>query len=224
MRLRTIATDDGSSTLQRLDSGWTYRSVRGAASESRHVFVHGSGVLRTGRPRVLEFGFGAGTNFATLCAELPGPERRDLTYHAIERNPVPAEMLPEFDPSSAALARTATRTGRAEAAGVRLVIHRCEFVEFEPDGAYDAVFFDPFGPSEEPDSWSSAVFERAARALRRGGRLVTYSAAGWVRRNMATAGLFVATVPGLAGGKREFTIAAATEDALGGAKVRNAPG
>jgi len=221
--LRVLTTGDGSPTLARVDTGWTYRSDRGALCEADHVFVQGADILGQARIRVLELGFGVGTNFAALVRAARAGGVGQLEVHAVERAPVPSSMLPAFDPVAHALALAATECGHAAQDGVSLTIHGGEFEDFVPQGQFDAVWLDPFGPEAEPESWSAAVTRVVAAALAPTGRLVTYSAAGWVRRNLAAVGLFVGTLPGPAEGKREFTIAAHSRERLADARVRNVP-
>lgn len=67
----------------------------------------------------------------------------------------------------------------------------------------DAWFLDGFAPAKNPDMWSAqlmqAVFDRTAP----GGTCATYTAAGWVRRNLEAAGFEIEKRPGHAG-KREM--------------------
>ena len=221
--LRVLTTGDGSPTLQRVDTGWTYRSDRGALRESAHVFVAGADLLDRTRVRVLELGFGVGTNFAALVQAAAAAGIESVDVHAVERAWVPAALLPVFDARAHALAVAATERGHAAEDGISLTLHTGEFEEHEPQGLFDAVWLDPFGPDAEPDSWSVDVAKVIAGAQAPDGRAVTYSSAGWIRRNLAAAGLFVATVPGPIEGKREFTIAAHSPERLGAVKVRNAP-
>lgn len=221
--LRILTTGDGSPTLQRVDTGWTYRSDRGALREAGHVFVEGADVLDRPRIRVLEFGFGVGTNFAALVRAARERGVASLDVHSVERSAVPAELLPRFDAQAHTLACCATEEGAARDETISLTLHRQSFASFAPPGRFDAVWLDPFGPEAEPESWALEVTKVAAAALAPDGRLVTYSSAGWIRRNLAAVGLFVATVPGPIEGKREFTIAAHDRARLGDARVRNVP-
>lgn len=221
--LRVLTTGDGSPTLARTDTGWTYRSDRGALCEADHVFVHGADVLGRARIRVLELGFGVGTNFAALVRAARAAGVDGLDVHAVERARVPAAMLPRFDAAAHTLAVEATERGHAAADGVSLTIHAGEFEDFVPQAMFDAVWLDPFGPDAEPESWSADVTRVVAAALAPDGRLVTYSSAGWIRRNLAAVGLFVGTLPGPVTGKREFTVAAHSRERLGDARVRNVP-
>jgi len=187
------------------------------------VFVAGSEVLRVaGTPCVLEFGFGAATNFVQTVAALHREGRTGLVYCAVDANPVSASDLEALGGSTVALAARATRDGRVREKGIELEVRACAFEAFDDPRRFDVVYFDPFGPGDEPESWSVAAFEVAYRHMAPEARLVTYSAAGWIRRNMAAAGFFVATAAG-AGRKREFTIAAKRPERLAPWRVRNRP-
>ncbi len=73
----------------------------------------------------------------------------------------------------------------------------------ETSDTFDAWYLDGFAPSKNPDMWSldimSAVFEKTAP----GGTFATFAAAGFVRRNLGSAGFNVERRPGFAG-KREM--------------------
>ena len=186
--------------------------------------MDGSGVVSRGDPiRVAEFGFGAAINFSltvmTLRRLRPGAS---LQYVAVDREPVGAQDLPVVDEGAHRLAVTASETGDAAGEGVTLRVRQAAFETFETSDPFDAVYFDPFGPTQQPHSWSVAAFVAAARAMKPDARLVTYSAAGWVRRNMAAAGLYVATADGPPT-KRHFTVASPTPTALAPWPVRNEP-
>lgn len=220
VQVRRRATGDGSPTLVRSD-GLSYRSMHGARTEARHVFVAGAGLDVGEAPRrVVEFGFGAGTNFAAtvIARRARGP----LTYVGVDLAPVAPEDLPCFDAVAHALATAATTSGRAAQQEVALELRRVHFDDIVPTKPFDAVFFDPFGPADEPDSWSVPCLLAARACLAPHGRLVSYAVAGWVRRNMAAAGLYVATPPGPEG-KRQFTLATPTPAQLAGHKIRNRP-
>lgn len=71
------------------------------------------------------------------------------------------------------------------------------------DPGFNAWFLDGFAPSRNPDMWSPelmrAIYEKTAPS----GTFGTYAAAGFVRRNLQTAGFTVERRPGFAG-KREM--------------------
>lgn len=217
--VRRLRTDDGSFTLERVGTGLTYRSRRGAVREALQVFVEASGVLELPAPRILEFGFGGGTNFAVTLERLAP---RPFSYCAIEAEPVPVQDLGPTDPRVRRLVEAALEGGVARCGGVAFELHLVPFDAFRHPARFDVVYFDPFGPRDQPESWTTAIFEVARAHLSATGRLCTYSAAGWVRRNLAAAGFHVATVPGPAG-KREVTLASPSPAGLGPLRIRNAP-
>ena len=70
-------------------------------------------------------------------------------------------------------------------------------------GACDAWFLDGFAPSKNPDMWSLDLMRAMHERTNENGTLASYTAAGWVRRNLAEAGFEVRKTPGFAG-KRDM--------------------
>ncbi|MDH3325421.1 MAG: tRNA (5-methylaminomethyl-2-thiouridine)(34)-methyltransferase MnmD, partial [Gammaproteobacteria bacterium] len=67
----------------------------------------------------------------------------------------------------------------------------------------DAWFLDGFSPSKNPDMWSENVFNKIARLSNSGATFATFTAAGFVRRNLQSVGFTVNKSPGF-GKKREM--------------------
>ncbi|MEL6967112.1 MAG: tRNA (5-methylaminomethyl-2-thiouridine)(34)-methyltransferase MnmD [Pseudomonadota bacterium] len=67
----------------------------------------------------------------------------------------------------------------------------------------DAWFLDGFSPAKNPEMWSADLMQDVARATAASGTFASYTAAGWVRRNLEKAGFSVQKVPGF-GTKREM--------------------
>jgi tRNA U34 5-methylaminomethyl-2-thiouridine-forming methyltransferase MnmC len=237
--IEVIETKDGSKTLYDCDRQVHYRNIHGAQTESKFVFINGSGITDrpiTDRPitdtpapwQVLELGFGAGVNFAQTATACLERDDAQLRYHSVDCAPVAPELL-EFHPGEVGeMARQALGAARRgddmiEISGfggrVVLRLYPTQWLAFdEPKLRADAVYFDPFGPRTEPDSWTTECFEVAARHMSDTGVLATYSAATHVKRAIFGAGLCVATANG-PGKKREITFAsrdAATLEARDG--------
>ena len=70
--------------------------------------------------------------------------------------------------------------------------------------AADAWFLDGFSPARNPDMWSADLMRAVADHTREGGTFATYSAAGWVRRNLQAAGFKVEKRAGHTG-KRDMS-------------------
>ena len=236
--MKTVRTTDGSLTLESPEVGESYRSRHGALSESRHVFLEPSGVLELlaagNDATVLEIGFGTGLNFlATACAalEVDADAAPTLHYRALEHEPPPLAAVSGLDYRSLLapcelpdrLLAWLKDLGEPPAAGSHRFLHGgSTSIELEllladartfesGNERYDAVYLDPFSPKSNPDLWTAAFLASLAAALKRGGRLVTYSVSGEVRRALAGAGLLVSKVPGPAGGKREVLVARRAE-------------
>lgn len=69
----------------------------------------------------------------------------------------------------------------------------------------DVWYFDGFSPAKNPAMWSAEVFARAFELTAPGGTFSTYTAAGWVRRNLIAAGFSVEKKQGF-GAKREMLV------------------
>lgn len=222
-----LATDDGSVTLYSPRFQQTFRSRHGARSEAQVVFVENSGVaarLAARRAtRVLEVGLGAATNF-TLSAALALQHDTPLRYQVWEIEPLPlaAWQLAQLDtlapaPFVAALLAARESWGEMESGhhhfrhrSVELEVVVAAIADLSPADAaapFDAIYLDPFSPEANPEAWTPAVLQQLASHLAPGGRLVSYSVRGSVRRALTAAGLQVHKVAGPAGGKREVLCA-----------------
>jgi tRNA U34 5-methylaminomethyl-2-thiouridine-forming methyltransferase MnmC len=60
---------------------------------------------------------------------------------------------------------------------------------YEVGGTFDAIFFDPFSRSKNPELWSAEVFGRLKDLLAEDGCLLTYAGGKKVREMMRTAEL-----------------------------------
>jgi len=220
MDLEKVVTADGSATLVRRGSQVSYRSLDGARTESEQVFAAGAQLgERKGPWRIVELGFGVGTNFSTVV-ELGRRHGVSIEYWSVERAPVPAELVCADglarDLAILALERACAGDERIvtiEADGVTLYLVCGEWIGAPLPGDASAVFFDPFAPSVEPECWDTDAFALAASCLAEDGVLVTYSAATPVRAAMIEAGLAVASLPGPEH-EREVTIAGRTRQAV----------
>ncbi len=205
-----------------------YYSRADGRAESRHVFIDGNRLPErlenASRFTVAELGFGTGLNFLETWDtwERTAPEGSELTFHSFELNLLDAPTIrralsvwpdlqeridcmledwPDSIHDDVALAFAAgTKT-------TRLFVHRGYAHEALPrlDARADAWFLDGFAPSRNPEMWSADLLKAVATKTADGGTFATYSAAGWVRRNLEAAGFMVEKRPGHAG-KRDMTI------------------
>ena len=177
-KLNIIETPDGSATLQKANTAISYRSIKGAATESRHVFVEGSQITKkSGHWRVLELGLGTGLNLAkTVEAFLNSPKASQLTYTAIECSPLEAARFEQLgqinDPTdglSTQLILDALQTPTKPKTVVRAQPKRIEFnlipSKWQDHEAasleVDAYYHDPFAPNDNPLCWTTNCFNWA---------------------------------------------------------------
>lgn len=226
-----VETADGSMTLVDEQRNLHYRSRHGAVSESRYVFLKGTGLLeRDDSWHVAELGFGAAVNFTQTVAAFRDRESvRRLVYHSVDWRPVTAKHLRFHDAEGGELARRAVAAVhddgarevciRSDDEAIELHLHAEPWaqVELKPNQA-DAFYFDPFAKRANPKAWTAASFSRALQAMAPMARLATYSAATAVKRAMFAAGFWVASAPG-PGRKREMTIASQSREAMDGLRL-----
>ena len=67
----------------------------------------------------------------------------------------------------------------------------------------DAFFLDGFSPAKNPELWSPQLLQSVFDHTKPGGSFATYSAAGWVRRNLKGTGFTTEKIPGF-GKKRQM--------------------
>lgn len=191
----------------------TYRSVHGAASESRYVFLRGTRLESRPSPwQVLELGFGTGLNFATTL-EAATTRGVELQYTSLEPNLIPPDMWLVPEPWKSLTPDEPYRIG-----SVTLTIVRSRWQDYRPQAAaFDAVYHDPFGPGAAPECWETPCFAWSHAALAPQGVLATFGASSAARRALKAAGYLVGSEPG-AGGKREMTVASKSAEAIAHAK------
>lgn len=196
-----------------------YFSAHNGLAETQHVFLAGNDLPKRFKPgfHIGELGFGTGLNLlASLQMWRQTQQKGALHFTSFEAYPMrPSEMIraqkafPEIADIAAELAPYWT-----------LNLHRFSLpdLEFELvrgdarttlctwEGQADAWFLDGFSPAKNPELWGSALMQQVGQHTEPLGTAATYSAAGFVRRNLQDAGFEVARVAGH-GRKRHMTVA-----------------
>jgi tRNA U34 5-methylaminomethyl-2-thiouridine-forming methyltransferase MnmC len=213
----------------------TYFSKAGGLAETRHVFLAGNGLPGrfAGRERftIAEFGFGTGLNFLTTLEAWCGmPDRPLLTFLSFELFPMTREQLARaLNAFPDLLGFSRELIGRwnpqpgwndLEIGGARLKIgigdarEMIRDLSLEPSAGklrgvetapVDAWYLDGFSPARNPELWDANLLQAASDLTASGGTLATYTAAGWVRRNLQSAGFEIEKTRGFAG-KREMVV------------------
>lgn len=205
-----------------------YYSKADGRAECRHVFLAGNGLpdrfAGTQRFVIAELGFGTGLNFIETWSawETTAPEGSHLEFHSFElhlldREDIERALAAWPDLNAKALELTASWPAQPdgdvlielESHGrlVSLHIHAGVALEQLQDAtlAADAWYLDGFSPARNPDMWSAELMNAVADHTTDGGTFATYSAAGWVRRNLQAAGFSVEKRPGHVG-KRDMSV------------------
>lgn len=220
-------TEDGSATLFVPELNEHYHSVKGARTESQHIFIDmGLKATAAPLPHILEIGFGTGLN-ALLTLETAGQEQRPVRYTGIELYPLSWEEVDVLHYSDNPLFKelhaapwnrdvnitpyftlhkvqgdvTKAFGGNPSAIGTEPPANHLPLTAGSP---FDVVYFDAFAPEKQPEMWGEELFRNIYAAMNTDGILTTYCAKGAVRRLLQAVGFTVERLPGPPGGKREI--------------------
>lgn len=207
-------TADGSYTLYLPEMDEHYHSVKGALTESQHIFIDmGLKASSSSYPRILEIGLGTGLN-ALLTYIYAEQNRLPVYYTGIERHPLTEEIIAQLDyphlvgieqqPKLEAI-HCAT-WNKEESLSPYFTLHKVEadFTHYTFEQGYDVIYFDAFAPEKQPEMWQQELFNHLYQILNHEGILTTYCAKGVIRRMLQAAGFVVERLPGPPGGKREI--------------------
>jgi len=204
-----------------------YYSRADGRAECRHVFLAANGLPErfAGRPHfvIAELGFGTGLNFIETWSawEATAPQGARLDFHSFELRLLDRENIERALsawPDLAIKARDLAESWPDQPDGdiridfacgnkrIHLHIHCGPALEQLSAATFaaDAWFLDGFSPARNPDMWSAELMRAVAEHTVEGGTFATYSAAGWVRRNLQAAGFRVEKRPGHSG-KRDMS-------------------
>lgn len=209
-----------------------YHSAIGAQAESKHVFIEGARLTQRWQQQELkascytigEIGFGSGLNFLMAWQQwlVSKAKPRQLHYVAFEKYPLmPSDLQrlldkhPTLEPLASRLldryvahSKTCQRLRLAD--DVLLDIHFGDALEglrnidHSDARGIDSWFLDGFSPKLNPLMWQQELFAELARLSSTGATLATYSAAGFLRRQLTELGFTVNKATGF-GKKRHMT-------------------
>lgn len=215
MKREILATADGSHTIQVNELNVSYHSKHGAIQESTHVYINAA--LKyihennsTHAYSILEMGFGTGLN-ALLTARYAAENDITIHYHSIEAFPLADEQIALLNYGNI-LGLTGIFSQLHQAPWNKQVTIGTNFslqkyhttIQFFHTGRrFNAVYYDAFAPSAQPELWTTEIFRQIFNLLRPGGILVTYCSKTVVRKAMEAAGFRVTKIQGPFG-KREM--------------------
>jgi tRNA U34 5-methylaminomethyl-2-thiouridine-forming methyltransferase MnmC len=202
--------------------GDKFYSATDGQGESTHVFLAGNGLPERWRGAahftLAELGFGTGLNFLEtwrhwIADRAPG---QCLTFVSFERYPLDRDAMATALSKWTGIERlSATLLDRwtPKELGAEWPMDEQTTLQVVPGDALGSVtewtgradvwFLDGFAPSKNPDMWSAELMRVVAAHTAPGGTFATYTAAGWVRRNLQAAGFTVEKRSGFAS-KREM--------------------
>lgn len=207
-------TADGSYTLYVPELDEHYHSVKGALTESQHIFIDmGLKHSSVTAPHILEIGLGTGLNCVLTLLEAKESQRH-VHYTGIERYPLNEEIIRKLNYPSIigkeceedyfAIHQAPWEEDVCLSPWFTLHKMKGDFTHYSFEQKYDIIYFDAFAPEKQPEMWEQSLFDNLYQVLNEGGILTTYCAKGVVRRMLQTAGFKVERLPGPPGGKREI--------------------
>lgn len=207
--------------------GDIYFQPEHSAAESDYVFLQMGGFhdaikKGTGDLTVAELGFGTGLNFL-LCLQAWQTRRdksRRLHYISFEKHPIQKDDLQKIyaywphlsEYADQFLAQYPVLTAGIHARdlnsyGCDLTLCLGDVRDMLPDMQFTSNiwFLDGFAPAKNPSMWDEKLWRPMARNTETGGRIATFTAAGFVRRGLTEAGFKIEKIKGY-GRKRDMVV------------------
>ncbi len=194
-----------------------YFSLDNGLAETRHVFLDGNQLparFASGF-HIAELGFGTGLNLLTVWkAWEESGQTSTLSFTTFEAFPMSAAEMQKALTAFPELSNYATRLITAyaedqtlatlEGIQARVVIGDARETLAAQSFEADAWFLDGFSPAKNAELWDKDLMAQVGTHTKAGGTAATYTAAGFVRRNLEAAGFTVTRTPGF-GRKRHMT-------------------
>ena len=201
-----------------------YFAHKDGPAESQYVYLEGSGVraaIRSGQKKIVvgEIGFGVGLNFLLTFQEWEARANREQTleYWAVEKYPVRLEDLKKLYSAYPELQVKASELFECYPL-LTPGVHRLHLAHGKVslnlligDAAdlfrrvhFQAThwYWDGFAPQKNPDAFAPELFSEVVRLSVPGAQGASFTAAGWVRRNLEEHGFRIVKRKGF-GAKRE---------------------
>ena len=195
-----------------------YYSIDDGVAETQHVFLYGNNLPTRFCDgfHVAELGFGTGLNFlVTLAAWRAANVTGKLHFTSFEAFPMQLAEMRRALQAFPDLPIDVFSTDE-DVSVLPPVLHGPDFELTVVFGdarntlanwncQANAWYLDGFSPAKNPELWEEALLAQVAAHTASGGTVATYTAAGFVRRGLATAGFTVSRVQGF-GRKRHMTL------------------
>ena len=188
-----------------------YYSLDNGLEEVHHVFLKGNKLpkrLKDGF-KIAELGFGTGLNFlSTLWQWRLKKQKGKLSYTSFEAFPMKPEDMVKAQSEFAELSSIKHEFSslwvelleKGELYGsdyhLQLILGDARRTIKNFDIKANCWFLDGFSPAKNPELWEEELLNEVYRCTANKGTLSTYSAAGFVRRNLSLAGFEAKRVEG----------------------------
>ena len=160
-------TADGSYTLYVPELDEHYHSVKGALTESQHIFIDmGLKHATVEEPRILEIGLGTGLNCFLTLMEAEASQRK-VHYTGIERYPLDMETISKLDYPSIigkeheqdylAIHQALWEVDASLSPWFTLHKIQGDFTHYAFEKGYDIIYFDAFAPEKQPEMWEQSL-------------------------------------------------------------------
>ena len=199
-KMKQVKTKDNSITFYNEEAGDYYHTKSGAKEEAFEKHAKALSVDKVKNPVIFDVCFGLGYNTAAALDLI-----KNTTIYCFENNREILKKILDIDVdfksynTIKAFARHFLEQGidKYEKDKIKLIMvfgDAREKIKKVKEKA-DFVFFDPFSPAKVPEMWTKEFFSDIYNNMKKGGKLSTYSYAGFVRDNLKQAGFEVKDGP-----------------------------
>lgn len=211
-----------------------YFNTAGAIDETTYVFIEGNNLYQRFIEHkqdnfiIGETGFGSGLSFLIAWQtflqfkkEYPNHILKKLDFFSVEKYPLSNSEITKIHENiiqnneqlkslAQQLQASLTTDVSCQFADISLTVFYNDVSLFPGFLAkqkllIDAWFYDGFAPAKNPDMWSESLFKACYQITACQGSFATFTAAGFVRRNLLSAGFTVSKRKGF-GLKREMLV------------------
>ena len=205
-----------------------YYSIEDGRAETSHVFIKGNDLPTRWQSMdhcvIAELGFGTGLNFLETVYQWQNQRKANASLHFIsfELFPLDSKDLTRALSAWPELKNLAKRlaelwNGQALncefAPEIQLTIHFGDANALLPTCNFkaDSWYLDGFSPAKNPELWNETLIAEVGSHTVADGTFATYTAAGFVKRNLQSAGFEVQKTKGF-GRKRDMLIGKLAND------------
>lgn len=209
--------------------GDCYFSNENGFEESKSVFVDTCGIVervkKSADLSIGELGFGTGLNLLStlFCLKKNGVEQVEISYYSVEKHPLPpqkiSEIIAEYSQNFPEIYNVFLENyselfsnikhgfnygiwyfGKIK---VNFNLYFGDVNDFlnELDVKIDCWYLDGHSPDKNPEMWSESVMKKVYEKSKTDASAATYTACGFVKRNLRAAGFYVKRMKGF-GAKR----------------------